>query len=104
MDKWKSTVLTLDPKIIEPILGNYPTTYLNDYLKDPTSKNNQFMLAHEMFTGITDLKTGKMKDAIQAIASLGATSAGGYVCVADSVNGLFLTGDITACSAIAISA
>ena len=61
LDKWKSTVLTLDPKIIEPILGNYPTTYLNDYLKDPTSKNNQFMLAHEMFTGITDLKTGKMK-------------------------------------------
>jgi len=50
------------------------------------------------------VKTGKMKDAIQAIASLGATSAGGYVCVADSVNGLFLTGDITACSAIAISA
>ena len=61
LDKWKSTVLNLDPKIIEPILGNYPTTYLNDYLKDPTSKNNQFMLAHEMFSGITDLKTGKMK-------------------------------------------
>ena len=47
--------------------------------------------------------SGKMKNAIQAIASLGATSAGGYVCVADSLNGLFLTGDITACSAIAIS-
>jgi|TARA_R110001592_G_scaffold147110_1_gene371548 hypothetical protein len=48
--------------------------------------------------------SGKMKNVIQAIASLGATSAGGYVCVADSVNGSFLTGDITACAAIAISA
>lgn len=48
--------------------------------------------------------SGKMKDAIQAIAALGATSAGGYVCVADSLNSLFLTKDITACSAIAISA
>jgi hypothetical protein len=48
--------------------------------------------------------SGKMKDVIQAISALGATSAGGYVCVADGVNSLFLTKDITACAAIAISA
>ena len=57
LERWRILNTKLDPKILKPILGDYATKYVQDYIKDPTTYYANRMYT-EVFAGITDLKFG----------------------------------------------